>query len=108
MSLLLPESQYYSTLALLPAPEPTAPNSTTTFLTQTAIYDSLPIIQEILSIREKSEQETIKKEVENRRTRLGAPPLRLLQQEVELEFLRLSQVRIQIPLLLNQLLKQVF
>ncbi|EKM54043.1 uncharacterized protein PHACADRAFT_145635 [Phanerochaete carnosa HHB-10118-sp] len=72
LMLLLPSSPFYSVLSTLPPPDPTSPASTTTFLAQSAIHDSLPIFEEIVGILEKNEESAFDKEVQKRRTRLGA------------------------------------
>ncbi|GJE96722.1 TPR-like protein [Phanerochaete sordida] len=72
LTLLLPGSPFYPVLSTLPPPDPTNPTGTTTFLAQSAIHNSLPILEEIVSIVEKNEQSAFEKEVQKRRTRLGA------------------------------------
>ncbi|KAG8934379.1 Superkiller protein 3 [Tulasnella sp. 417] len=82
ISLYLPDSPYYSVLSTLPPPDQTAPTSTTTFASQAALHNSLPILEELVSIEEKREKEFITKEVEKRRTRIGSSPLNVLKLEV--------------------------
>ncbi|KAI0700930.1 TPR-like protein [Cytidiella melzeri] len=82
LTLLLPESAYYGLLSGLPPPEPTAPTATTTFYAQSAIHDSLPIIEEIVSIIEKHEHDVFTNEVAKRRTRLGAAGPEAVKREV--------------------------
>ncbi|KAG6857271.1 hypothetical protein H0H87_007104 [Tephrocybe sp. NHM501043] len=66
---------------ILAAPNLTNPESTT-LVAQTAIHHSLPHIEEIVRLVEVQEEETIKREVERRRTRLGAPSLDVLKNEI--------------------------
>ncbi|KAG6854057.1 hypothetical protein C0991_011035 [Blastosporella zonata] len=82
MSLLLPQSPMHAVLSSLPLPDLTSPTSTTTLVTQTAIHHSLPHIEEIVQLVEVQEEETLRKEVDKRRTRLGAPSLEILKNEV--------------------------
>ncbi|KAG5646300.1 hypothetical protein DXG03_003897 [Asterophora parasitica] len=49
---------------------------------QIAIYQSLPLLQEIVALVETQEDETMKKEVEKRRTRLGAAGPEVIRKEV--------------------------
>ncbi|KAG8892140.1 Superkiller protein 3, partial [Tulasnella sp. 403] len=72
--LLLPSSSYYNVLSSLPPPEPTAPTSTTTYAIQSAIQNSLPILEELVSMEEKREERFINSEVDKRRMRLNALP----------------------------------
>ncbi|KAG9039837.1 Superkiller protein 3 [Tulasnella sp. JGI-2019a] len=85
LGLLLPDSRYYSLLSTLPAPEPTAPTSTPTYLVQSAIHNSFPILEELLAIEEDKQRAFITREVAKRRTRLDAPPLPILTADVERE-----------------------
>lgn len=80
-------------LSTLPPPDPSNPTVTTTLRTQEAIYDSLPILEEIITLTEKDEDETIKKEVDKRRMRLGALAPEELRKEVSTEVLGSSKVR---------------
>ena len=70
LELFLPSSQFYSTLVLLPPPDPTAPTSTTTQYAQTVAHNTLPVLLEIVDIVEKDERETVETEVRKARTRL--------------------------------------
>jgi superkiller protein 3 len=72
MLLYLPDSPLYSTLSTLPAPDFTNPTSTTTAYSQAAIHDSLPILEEVVSLIEADEKETVEGEIARRRTRLNA------------------------------------
>lgn len=45
---------------------------------------------------ESQDEETIRKEFEKRRTRLGAPPADLLKREITAEVLARSQVRLSV------------
>lgn len=83
MSLLLPNSHVYAVLSMLPEPDDnTSPSTSTVIRIQTAIHESLPIIQEIASLVEAQEEDTFIKEIEKRRTRLGAPTLEHLRKLV--------------------------
>ncbi|KAH0589327.1 hypothetical protein H2248_005088 [Termitomyces sp. 'cryptogamus'] len=82
MSLLLPQSPVYVALSGLPPPDLTNPTLTTTLVAQTAIHHSLPHIEELVRLVETEEENTINKEIEKRRTRLGAPSLEILKNEV--------------------------
>jgi superkiller protein 3 len=90
----LPTSDFYPVLSLLPPPDATNPDTTTTFAAQCAIQDSLPIIQEIVQILEKYEDTTFTQEVDNRRKRLGAPSQDVIRQEVGYEVWSQSRVRV--------------
>ena len=92
LSLLLPQSQLYQVLSSLPPPDLTNPTGTTTMTIQMAIQDSLPVIEEIVSLAEKDEEEMIKKEVDKRRMRLGASGPEQLRREVGREVRGVSKV----------------
>lgn len=92
MSLLLPQSPVYDALSSLPAPDLTSPTKTSTLAAQTVIHHSLPHIEEVVGLIEREEEDTVKKEVEKRRTRLGAPSLEVLKDEVVREVLGRSRV----------------
>nr|VWP02312.1 Uncharacterized protein [Ganoderma boninense] len=100
LTLLLPESPFYATLSLLPPPDPTNPTSTPTFVAQSAIHNSLPVLEELVSIYEKHEQGVQRDEISKRRTRLNAPPLEQIRRDVALEILSTSQL----PRLYNEVL----
>jgi len=68
----LPDSAIYPTLSMLPVPDSTNPTDTTTALSQAAIYNSLPNLEEIVSLNEADETETLDREIGNRRKRLNA------------------------------------
>lgn len=72
LELLLPTSKFYSTLSLLPPPDPTAPMTTTTQVVQTAVHNTLPVLLEIVEIVEKNEREIVDNEVRKARTRLDS------------------------------------
>lgn len=93
LSLVLPRSPIYDTLASLPLPDATNPNLTTTFEAQNAVHNSLPILEEIVRLLESHEEETLKKEVEKRRTRLGAAGPEQLKKEIGIDIWSGSQVR---------------
>ncbi|CAE6511205.1 unnamed protein product [Rhizoctonia solani] len=82
LSLLLPESRLYDVLSTIPPPEPTAPTKTTIYEIQEAMANSLPVLEEIVSLVERSEEEAYTKEVERRRTRLNAGTQQEVQNEV--------------------------
>lgn len=85
LSLYLPDSPLYSTLSTLPVPDFTNPASTTTFPSQVAIHNSLPTLEEIVSVTEADEKKTFDSEVAKRRTRLNAGSLRDVESEVTKE-----------------------
>ena len=91
---ILPDSPYYSVLSELPPPDPTSPTSTTTFEAQSAIHNSLNVINEIVALIEKDEHEAITKEVERRRMRLNSSGVEQLTKEVGLEIWASSNVSV--------------
>ena len=91
--LYLPTSELYPVLPSLPPPDATNPDATTTFAAQSALQNSLPIIQEIVQILENHEDATFTQEVDNRRKRLGAPSPDVIRQEVSYEVYSQSRVR---------------
>ena len=93
LALYLPTSDLYPVLSSLPPPDATNPDATTTFAAQSAIQDSLPIIQEIVQILEKYEETTFTQEVDKRRKRLGAPSPDVIRREVGYEICSESRVR---------------
>ncbi|KAI6121364.1 superkiller protein 3 [Pisolithus sp. B1] len=92
LSYLLPDSPFYDALSTLPPPDHTNPNSTTTFATQEAIHESLPVMEEIMTLTEQEEETFMKVEFDKRRTRLGAPPPDILRNEIGLEVWRTSKL----------------
>lgn len=92
--LYLPASELYPALSSLPPPDATNPDSTTTFAAQSAIQNSLPVIEEIVQILEKYEETTFTQEVDKRRKRLGAPSPDVIRQEVCYEIWSASRVRV--------------
>ncbi|KAJ1304710.1 hypothetical protein OPQ81_005849 [Rhizoctonia solani] len=82
LSLLLPQSRLYDVLSTIPPLEPTAPTKTTIYEIQEAMANSLPVLEEIVSLVERSEEEAYLKEVERRRTRLNAGTQQEVQNEV--------------------------
>lgn len=60
-------------------------------MTQEAIHNSLPILEEIVALIEKDEDEMLQKEIDKRRQRLNAPRLEELKKEVEREILGTSK-----------------
>jgi superkiller protein 3 len=97
LSLLLPQSDLYPALSGLPLPDPTNPTSSSTFFTQSAIHNSLPILEEIVSLLEKEEEEAFSQGVEKQRTRLNAPPLDIIKQDVGCGIWTKSRVRLDYP-----------
>ena len=95
LCLLLPDSRYHPVLSHLPAPDLTHPAATTTLVfMQSAVHNSLPVLEEIVDLLERDEVESVKKEVENRRQRLGETRgPEQLRKAVEFEVLGASQVR---------------
>ncbi|KAI0743910.1 TPR-like protein [Daedaleopsis nitida] len=100
LALLLPGSPFYPLLSSLPPPDPTNPTSTTIYLVQTAIHNTLPLSEEIVLIHEREEEMIIQREVSNRRQRLGAPPAEQIQRDVALEVISRSKL----PGLYNEVL----
>ncbi|KAI0093293.1 TPR-like protein [Irpex rosettiformis] len=100
LTLLLPESGYYHLLSELPPPDATNPSATTTFDAQSAIHNSLPILEEIISIIETHENDVFQKEVAKRRTRLGAAGPEAVKREVGREVWGISRL----PLLYQEIL----
>ncbi|TFK54052.1 TPR-like protein [Heliocybe sulcata] len=100
LALFLPDSHLYPLLSSLPPPDPTNPNATTTFEAQSAIHNSLPILEEIVSIMEKEEEETFIREFDKRRTRLNAAGPEQLKKDIGRELWSASQL----PRLYNEIL----
>lgn len=103
LSLLLPDSKYYSCLSTLEVPDQTQPEKTTTFETQMAIhFKSLDVVREMVELSEIWEADTIQKEADKRRMRLdGANKGKeALTNEVRLEVYSTSQL----PKLYEQIL----
>ena len=92
LSLYLPESSLYPTLSTLPDPDPTNPTSTSITSSQAAVYNSLPILEEIVSLIEADETATLEREVANRRTRLHAGSPQTVKNEVIREVYKGSKV----------------
>lgn len=89
---VLPGSPFYPVLSTLPPTDATNPAATTTFVAQSAVHNSLPTIEEIISIFETHERATFEREVANRRTRLGAPNPEQIRREVIREISAKSRV----------------
>ncbi|OCH91806.1 TPR-like protein [Obba rivulosa] len=100
LSLLLPESPFFSTLSQLPPPDPTNPTATSTYVAQSVVHDSLPILEELIAIHEQEEETYVQKEVAKRRTRLSAGTPEEFQKEVGREVLSSSKL----PHLYNEVL----
>lgn len=98
LSLYLPGSTIYPTLSTLPAPDLTNPTSTTIAFSQAAIHNSLPILEEVVSLNEVDEMETLEKEVANRRTRLHSGGPQNVRNKVVREIYGGSKVRYFIPI----------
>jgi superkiller protein 3 len=88
----MPDSEVYPLLSTLPPPDPTNPTGSATFDAQDAIHNGFRVLQEVLSLIESQEEDTLKREVERRRTRLGAAGLEQIKKEVYLEISAKSQV----------------
>ncbi|KAF8894922.1 hypothetical protein CPB84DRAFT_1682556 [Gymnopilus junonius] len=100
LSYFLPGSSTYPLLSHLPQPDPTNPTASSTQEAQEAIHNGFHILQEITSLTEKYEGDALNREVEKRRTRLGAPSLEQLKKDVLNEIYAKSQL----PSLYNSLL----
>ncbi|KAG8795273.1 Superkiller protein 3, partial [Serendipita sp. 399] len=85
LSLLLDGSPYHATLFNLPEPDPSSPTASTVLDIQSAIYNSLPIVQEIIQLTEQFEQNLITQQIQTRKTRIDAPPLEQLKEIVKRE-----------------------
>lgn len=59
---------------------------------QTAVHNSLPIIEEIISLTERGEEVVIKNEFDKRRTRLGGPSPEQLKKDIGVEMWGTSRV----------------
>lgn len=92
LSYLLPSSPIYPVLSSLPPPDPSNPTTTTILDIQSAVYNSLPIIDEIVERTEKIEKETFSKEFEKRRTRLNAGTPSQIRKALGLEIWSKSKV----------------
>ncbi|CAE6419894.1 Tetratricopeptide repeat protein 37 Short=TPR repeat protein 37 [Rhizoctonia solani AG-1 IB] len=93
LSLLLPESRLYDVLSTIPPLEPTAPTKTTIYDIQAAMANSLPVLEDIVFLVERSEEEAYTKEVERRRTRINAGTQQEVQNEVGRDIWGASKVR---------------
>jgi superkiller protein 3 len=89
----LRESAFNTLLSTLPLPDLTNPTSTTTFEAQVAIHDGLNVLEEMISLTEALEEDSYKREVEKRRTRLGASSPDQLKKEVFRDISGSSQVQ---------------
>ena len=92
LSFLLPESPYFQVLSSLPPPDHTAPESTTTFRIQDAVHNTLAVLEEIIGLVERQEEDYTKKEFEKRRTRLNAGPPDEIRQTIGREIWGSSKV----------------
>ena len=72
LSLLLPSSPLYPVLSTLPPPNPTSPTSSAILAIQNAVHNTLPVLEEIVTLIEKEEENAFDREFEKRRTRLDA------------------------------------
>lgn len=75
----------------MPVPDHTNP-SAPGYQTQAAVHNNLPVLEEIVGIVEKDEEDAYTKEVAKRRTRLGAASPEQLRKEVGIEVWGPSQV----------------
>ncbi|KAH9485295.1 Superkiller protein 3 [Psilocybe cubensis] len=82
LSYYLPDSEFYPLLLTLPPPDATNPAGSTTFDSQNAIHNGFRILEEVLYLSEKLEDDTFQKELERRRTRLGAPSIPCLYESI--------------------------
>ncbi|KAG2355063.1 hypothetical protein BDR07DRAFT_1304231 [Suillus spraguei] len=98
--LYLPNSSLYPVLSSLPPPDATSPTSTSTFPTQSAIYNSLDVYEELVSLIEREEEMFIKSEFDKRRTRLGGPKPEQLRKDIGIEVWHSSKL----PTLYNDIL----
>ncbi|TIA72935.1 hypothetical protein E3P91_01735 [Wallemia ichthyophaga] len=78
----LPGSKYYDLLTTLPPPDHTQPLLTTTYESQCAIYDSLPILIQLKDIHLSNMSQWRWSEMEKRRTRLGAPKRDIIEKNL--------------------------
>ncbi|KAH9895045.1 TPR-like protein [Cubamyces lactineus] len=101
LTLLLPDSDLYPVLSTLPPPDLTNPTATAIGPIQLAIHNSLPVLEELVSLYEEEEQGVIQSEISKRRTRLNAPPADQIQRDVTLEVLSTSQL----PRLYDEIMK---
>jgi superkiller protein 3 len=100
LSLLLPGSSVYPALSNLPPPDLTNPVSSPSISIQAAIHNSLPTLEETVSLVEIDEAETIRKDIENRRLRLDETrSAEQLKKAIELEVLGASRVMQTLPFL---------
>jgi len=89
---VLPGSDIYPVLSTIPEPDPTNPTNNVALWAQTAVHDSLPVLEEVVSLLEAEEQARFTKEFNARRTRLGAPKPEKLKKEINLEICDGSKV----------------
>lgn len=82
LNLFLPGSPYYDAISSLPAPDYTNPEGNTIFYAQSAVHNSLPVLEEMVALLEKDEAEYLTREIDKRRTRLGAAGPEQLRKEV--------------------------
>ncbi|OSD01253.1 TPR-like protein [Trametes coccinea BRFM310] len=101
LSLLLPDSDLYPVLSTLPPPDPTNPTSTTIGPVQSAVHNTLPVLEELVSLYEQEEESFTQSEIAKRKTRLNAPPTDQIRREVTLEVLADSQL----PRLYDEIMK---
>ncbi|KAF8170200.1 superkiller protein 3 SKI3 [Mycena galopus ATCC 62051] len=92
LSLLLADSPLSAVLSTLPVPDHTNPSGTPAYQTQAAVHNTLPVLEEIVRIVEKDEDDAYTKEVAKRRTRLGAASPEQLRKEVGVEIWGPSQL----------------
>lgn len=100
LCLFLPDSPFYPVLSTLPYPDPTNPTATTTFAAQTAVHNTLPVLEEIVALVEKEEEDTFQREFDKRRTRLNAAGPEQLKKDIGREMWGTSRL----PELYNEIL----
>ena len=93
LSYLLPDSPLAGTLSSLSPPDPTNPTASSISDTQAAVHNSLPVIEEIISITERDEEAFVKNEFDKRRTRLDGPSPDQLKKDIGVEVWGTSRVR---------------
>jgi superkiller protein 3 len=100
LALYLPGSPHHELLLSLPVPDPTQPTATSTFESQTAIHNSLHVLQEIVRLTEEAETRTFDQEFQKRRMRLNAPSPEQLKKAIGVEIFGSSKL----PTFYNELI----
>lgn len=78
----LPNSRYYSLLSTLPPPDHSQPLLTTTYESQIAIHENLPLLIELKDIQQYQLSNYRSSEFTKRKTRLGAPSPTVIQNQL--------------------------